>query len=294
VGYLRLSVTDPSSSVHAALSTEEIGRLLTALARNGITKVRFTGEPLLCEDLPELVSAAAHTPGLGTVALTTASPRFAERAEELLWAGLQRVNVNLDLPSSEARLGLEAARDLPFEMVKVNVVVRRGVNDDALPAFLALGRELEAEVRFIELLPQGLDLQAWRKEFMPVQEMRAQLGEMAPLPSRGHASARRYRLAGGGIVGFISPVSEPFCEGCRRLHVSAAGQLRPCLRAPLTLDLRPLLARPDFETRLGALLAHLGHVKQPPHREPRPRRRPRVARGTGLPQRQLRVLYWAG
>jgi cyclic pyranopterin phosphate synthase len=263
---------------------------LTALARNGITKVRFTGEPLLREDLPELVSAAAHTPGLGTVALTTGSPRFAERAEDLLWAGLQRVNVNLDHPTSEARLGLEAARTLPFENVKMNVVVRRGVNDDALSAFLSLAHELEAEVRFIELLPQGLDLSAWRAEFVPVEEMRTQLGEMELLPPRGHASARRYRLAGGEIVGLISPVSEPFCEGCRRLHVSAAGQLRPCLRAPLTLDLRPLLARLDFEARLNAVLAHLGHVKQPPHRGPRPRRRSRVARGTGLTQRQLRVL----
>lgn len=292
MGYLRLSVMDPGSA-RAPLSTEEVRKLLAAFARRGVSKVRFLGEPLLREDLLELVRAAAHTPGLGTVALTTASPRFAEHAEELLWAGLQRVNVNLDLPTSEGRFGLEAARDLPFEMVKVNVVVRRGANENALPAFLALGRELEAEVRFIELLPQGLDLQAWRKEFVSVQEMRAQLGEMAPLPSRGHASARRYRLAGGGIVGFISPISEPFCEGCRRLHVSATGQLRPCLRAPLALDLRPLLARPDFETRLGALLAHVGHVK-PPGPRAKPGRRPRVARGTGLPQRQLRVLHSAG
>jgi cyclic pyranopterin phosphate synthase len=288
VGYLRLSVTDPSNSARASLSTEETGRLLNAFARNGVSKVRFTGEPLLREDVLELVSAAARTPGLGTVALTTNLPRLADLAEELLWAGLQRVNVNLDYPDGEARQTLARLRALPFESVRANVVVRRGVNDDALPGFVALGRETGAEVRFVELLPPGLDLRAWRAEFVPMEEMRAQLGAVESLPSRGHASARRWRLAGGEVVGFISPVSEPFCEGCRRLHVSASGKLQPCLRAPLTVDLRPLLPRPDFATRLGALLTHLGHVKQPPPREPRPRRRPKYR--LHPVERRLRVL----
>jgi len=315
VGYLRLSVTDAgdlrrdwrapfSGQIEGSgsvLSAGEIERLIGAFARNGVAKVRFVGEPLQRPDVLEFVAAAARTPGLHTVALTTNGLRLADLAEELVWAGLQRVNLDLDtldrdkfwdLTGQDALLetlaGLEAALASGFAAVKVNVVVRRGVNDGELPAFCDLARETRAEVRFIELTSHGLSAEAWRTQFVAASEMRAMLGALEPLPRRGHATARRYLLPGGGIVGFISPVSEPFCDGCNRLHVNAAGKLRPCLHASFVADLRPLLPRPDLDTRLHALLAHLGRLKQPSAPLTQIRRRP--LRAPRLVERQLRVL----
>ena len=318
MGYLRLSVTDSeeakrqngrstprlfASRLFGSLSASEIERLIGAFARNGVAKVRFTGEPLLRDDLLEIVAAAARTPGVHTVALTTNGLRLADLAEELMWAGLQRVNLDLDtldrdkfwdLTGQDALLetltGLEAALASGFAAVKVNVVVRRGVNDGELPTFCDLGRETRAEVRFVELTSHDLSPEAWRVQYISAAEMRARLGALEPLPRRGHASARRYLLPGGGIAGFISPVSEPFCDGCNRLHVNAAGKLRPCVHAPFAADLRPLLSHPDLDTRLGAILAHMGHLKRPQTRPAIIPTRCRPLRTPRLVERQLRVL----
>ena len=311
MGYLRLSLTEHASPSDGILSAGEIARLLGAFARAGVTKVRFIGEPLRRDDLLEIVAAAARTLGLRTVALTTNGVGFADRAEDLLWVGLQRANFNLDsldrgtywdlagedvLP--EALAGLEAALALGLERVKVNMVVRRGINDQELPAFCDLARRTGAEVRFAELMPDGRDLRTWSAGYLPAGEMRARLGALEPLPSRGHSSARRYLLPGGGVIGFISPLSEPFCPPageCRRVHVTACGKLRPCARAPFAADLRPLLSLADLEVRVSTILAHLGQLKQPrarpapAGRTALPRRSP--TRGGGIPGRRLRVLH---
>lgn len=267
ITYLRVSVTDrcnfrcvycmPAGGIvqrdHAAIMRyEEIAAVVRLAAEHGVRKVRLTGgEPLVRADLPALVRMIAGIPGVEDISLTTNGFLLEKMAPALRDAGLTRVNVSLDTlnPETFARItrggsldtvlrGLEAAERQGFAPIKINVVVMRGVNDGELCSLARLSLERGWIVRFIELMPV-MNQQPWGESFphpseafisiRDVQEALKPLG-LAPVLSSHLGPAREYTLEGGkGRVGFISPLSDHFCEQCNRLRVTADGSFRPCL-----------------------------------------------------------------
>jgi cyclic pyranopterin phosphate synthase len=242
------------------LSFEEISRVVSALRPLGLKKVRLTGgEPLLRQDLPKLVEMLARVPGLD-LALTTNGSLLAKQARALRDAGLGRLTVSLDsispevfagmtdseLPVSEVLAGIEAAHAAGFGPLKINAVVRRGVNDHTL---VDLARHFKGSadiVRFIEFMDVGLT-NGWRMDQVVTgREIVQRIDTELPLEAVGAnyagevAKRHRYR-DGSGEIGVITSVTQPFCGDCTRLRLSADGQLYGCLFARVGLDLRPIL-----------------------------------------------------
>jgi cyclic pyranopterin phosphate synthase len=259
------------------LSFEEIARVSEALAAQGVTKIRLTGgEPLLRRGLERLVEMLVSLEGIEDVALTTNGLLLAGRARALAAAGLGRVTVSLDsldeavlrsmsdTPVAPSRIlaGIDAAAAAGLCPVKINMVVRRGVNEQCVPAMAEYFRGRREVLRFIEYMDVG-STNGWRmQEVVPAQEILATIASRWPLerlPQR-HAGevATRYRyLDGGGEIGLIHSVSEPFCGGCTRARLSADGRLFTCLFAREGHDLRALLrsGAPDdqIEQRLRGI-----------------------------------------
>jgi cyclic pyranopterin phosphate synthase len=276
---LRISVTDrcdlrciycmPESGVELVrpdelLTYEEIEAVARAAIEVGFRRFRITGgEPLVRRGLETLVEKLAQL-GPDDLALTTNGLHLAEAAAGLAAAGLRRVTVSLDTLRRERfetisrrtgfeRIfaGLEAARRAGLDPVKVNMVVIRGVNDDEIADFVRFAEREGLEVRFIELMPTtGLgpeckELGGWRPTlFVKGEEVRERIAEafgpLEPVPD-ADGVARVYRLAGGARVGFITPISEPFCRGCERLRLGPDGRLKLCLFDREGIDLRKAL-----------------------------------------------------
>ncbi len=276
---LRISVTDrcdlrciycmPESGVTLVpmsdmLSYEEIAAVARAAMAAGVRRLRLTGgEPLARRGVAALVRLLAAL-GPDDLALTTNGLRLAEHAEELKAAGLHRVTVSLDtlrpdrFEAITRRQGLErilagiaAARNVGLAPVKINTVVIRGINDDEVVDFVRFAERERLELRFIELMPtSGLtpeckELGAWRPAlFVKGAEVRERIAaEIGPLEriDGGDGVADMYLLSGRTRLGFITPVSEPFCRGCGRLRLGPDGRLRICLFDRGGLDLRRLL-----------------------------------------------------
>jgi cyclic pyranopterin phosphate synthase len=243
------------------LSFEEIAQIAAVLASQGVSKVRLTGgEPLLRRDLARLVEMLASLAGIEDIALTTNGLLLAAHAHALAAAGLTRVTVSLDAldeatlramsdtPVTPARIlaGIDAAAAAGLEPIKVNMVVRRGVNEHAVTAMAEHFRGRAEVLRFIEYMDVG-STNGWRmQEVVPAQEILETIAARWPLErlpqARAGDVATRYRyLDGGGEIGLIHSVSEPFCGGCTRLRLSAEGRLFTCLFARGGHDLRALL-----------------------------------------------------
>ncbi|MBI2841864.1 MAG: GTP 3',8-cyclase MoaA [Armatimonadetes bacterium] len=269
--------------VDSCLSLSEISLLVSAFARNGVTKVRLTGgEPLVRRDLVEIVRTVAGTPGIACVGLTTNGTKLQSIAHDLARAGLGLVNISLDSLNRETYqritgrdalhdvlAGIDSAMACGFQKVKINTVVMRGVNDSELSDIAHLARDRPVEVRFIELMPLGYSGEEWRALHVPAAEIREALGGLKTSSSEPGASARCYKMPGWkGRLGIISPMTEQFCEGCNRMRVTAAGRLKPCLRLPVEEDIRPLLREPDLVKRLGMLMDRLSCHKLPAYSAP--------------------------
>lgn len=279
VKVLRISVTDrcdlrcvycmpeagvPLVPMSDMLSYEEVAAIARAALAAGVRRFRLTGgEPLARRGVAELVRLLAAL-GPDDLALTTNGLRLAEAAAELKTAGLRRVTVSLDtlrpdrFEAITRRTGLErilaglaAARAAGLTPLKVNTVIIRGVNDDEVPAFVEFARAGGLELRFIELMPtSGLtpeckELGAWRPAlFVKGEEVRARVersfGPLERLPDDGGV-AEVWRLGDGTRLGFITPISEPFCRGCERLRLGPDGRLRLCLFDRGGIDLRKAL-----------------------------------------------------
>src|SRR5919205_676618 len=242
------------------LSFEEISRLVRVLAAMGVDEVRLTGgEPLVRRDLPRLVAMLATAPGVNDLALTTNGVLLDRFAGPLVEAGLRRLNVSLDSLShvrfaeitrrdalDRVLAGLEEAERYPeLRPIKVNCVAIRGFTEPEVPALAELARRKPYVVRFIEFMPLDAD-EAWRgDEVLSGAEIRALIEERWPLvevPAKPSSTARRYRFAdGAGEVGFVNPVSEPFCSSCDRIRITADGQLRTCLFSRREWDLKSVL-----------------------------------------------------
>jgi cyclic pyranopterin phosphate synthase len=256
------------------LSFEEIQRLVALMAALGVNEIRLTGgEPLVRRDLPELVRMLAQTPGVDDLSLTTNGVLLDRLAGPLVEAGLRRINVSLDSLNhtrfaeitrrdalDRVLSGLEAAQRYPqLRPIKINCVALRGFTEQEVPALAELARRKPYVVRFIEFMPLDAD-EIWRKEdVLTGAEIKAiaeaESGPLIELPAKPSSTARRFRFADGlGELGFINPVSEPFCSSCDRIRLTAEGQLRTCLFSRREWDLKTPLREGAAETELEALL----------------------------------------
>jgi cyclic pyranopterin phosphate synthase len=243
------------------LTFEEITRVVAAFTRCGVRKVRLTGgEPLLRRGLEGLVSALAGLEGVEDLALTTNGSLLASKAATLRAAGLHRLTVSLDSVDDAvfrsmsdttiglARVldGLAAATEAGFDNIKLNVVVRRGVNDDGILDLARFGREHGYTVRFIEYMDVGTT-NGWRMdEVVPAAEVIQRIDAELPLEPVEAAYvgevAKRWRYRDGtGEVGVVASVTQAFCSTCTRARLSAVGELYTCLFASAGTDLRALL-----------------------------------------------------
>jgi len=306
---LRVSVTDrcnfrcqycmpaeglPWLAREEILRFEEIERLVALFAALGVTDVRLTGgEPLVRRDFPALVARLARVEGIRDLSLTTNGFLLERDAEALLAAGIGRVNVSIDSLERDRFFQLTRRDALPQVLrgvdaivngsrpcpVKVNAVALRGVTEDEAVRFAEFARRTHVQVRFIEFMPLDAD-GAWTADrVIPGDELRAIIDAVHPLvelPRETSATARVFRFAdGGGEIGFVNPVSEPFCSDCNRVRLTAEGRLRTCLFSLGETDLRGPLRDGASDDELAVIvrdavwrkeLKH--HVGEPGFRQP--------------------------
>jgi cyclic pyranopterin phosphate synthase len=267
------------------LSFEEIERLVRLLAEMGVRELRLTGgEPLVRRDFPRLVAMLAAVPGLDDLSLTTNGYLLERDAAALVDAGITRVNVSVDslqrdrffqvtrrdsLP--QVLRGLEAIAAFPsVRPVKVNAVALRGFTEEEALPFAEFARNTSFQVRFIEFMPLDGD-SAWTPDqVLSGDELRAIIDAVHPLeeiPREPHATARVFRFADGrGEIGFINPVSEPFCADCNRIRLTADGKLRTCLFSIHETDLRAPLRSGASDDELEAIFRDAVWRKELKHR----------------------------
>ena len=267
---LRISVTprcnfhctycDPLGEGHpeprGVLSVRDVDHFVKASALLGLDAARFTGgEPLLRKELPEMMANAKATPGVKDIALTTNGTLFRRRHKELLEAGLNRINISLDAldPSvfRQATGGgdvgvvldaIDLALELNLHPVKINAVSIRGINDGEIVRMARLSLEQPLHVRFIEYMHlNNSELEVYRSAFLPGSETRAMIerefGPLEEVPTDPSSPARVYKVPGSpGSLGFINPISEPFCGACSRMRLTADRKVRPCLLTDRELD----------------------------------------------------------
>jgi cyclic pyranopterin phosphate synthase len=257
------------------LSYEEIVRIAHIAVSIGIEQIRLTGgEPLVRRDVPELVHQLHTIPGLRSLSLTTNGILLKQQAKALAEAGLTRINVSLDslLREKFAQLtrrdqldrvleGLAVLEQHPsIHPIKVNAVAIRGYTEDEVLDFARLARNKAYVMRWIEFMPLDAD-QIWRKEDILTgkeiqQIIEATYGPLVPITNGDPSeTARRYTFSDGiGEVGFINPVSEPFCAQCDRIRITADGQLRTCLFATEETDLRAVIRSDADDAELARVI----------------------------------------
>jgi GTP 3',8-cyclase len=277
IGDLRVSVTDrcnfrcqycmpaeglPWLERDEILTFEEIVRLVELLSAMGVHDIRLTGgEPLVRRDFPKLAAMLAQVEGVRDLSVTTNGFLLERDAEALVRAGIDRFNVSVDSLQRDRFFeltrrdalprvlrGLELLASFPeAHPIKINAVAIRDFTEDEVLPFAELARQSPYEIRFIEFMPLDAD-HAWTPDqVLTGEEIRAAIDAVYPLerePREPHATARAYRFADGrGKIGFINPVSEPFCGDCNRIRLTADGRLRTCLFSLNETDLRgPLRA----------------------------------------------------
>jgi len=297
---LRISVTDrcnircfycmPAENVtfrprNELLTFEEIERFVRVAATLGVNKVRLTGgEPLVRNELSTLVSRLAGVPGIEDLAMTTNGLLLAEQAANLKSAGLDRLNISLDTldekifqrisrrPGLDRVLeGIFAAEQAGFEKIRLNAIAIRGLTEHEIVPLAQFARKHHFELRFIEFMPLDAD-HAWKNEdVLSGESMRRILekaiGPLEPVQRNDPSQpAVDYQFADGkGRIGFINPVSEPFCGNCNRLRLTAEGQIQNCLFSTEEWDARALLRGNGTDKELCQLIRDCVNAKRPAH-----------------------------
>lgn len=297
---LRISVTDrcnircfycmPNENVRfkpraEILTFEEITRFVRMMVRLGVNKLRLTGgEPLVRAELPDLVAQLATLPGITDLALTTNGMLLAEQAQALKAAGLQRLNISLDGLQEETfrriarREGLDqvlagifAAKEAGFERIRLNAVSIRGITEAEIVPLGEFARQHGLEMRFIEFMPLDAENQWETQQVLSGAEVRRKLedafGPLVPI-QRNDASqpAVDFQFADGvGRIGFINPVTQPFCQACNRLRLTAEGKLRNCLFSTIEWDVRNLLRGGGSDEQIIELVRRSIAAKKPGH-----------------------------
>jgi len=256
------------------LTLEELHRVALAFIDRGVTKLRLTGgEPLVRRDMIELVRALGRKlgNGLNELTLTTNGTRLAEFADHLAAAGVRRINVSLDTldRAAFARLarrdclpqvleGIAAARAAGLK-VKINTVALKGINEAELPDLIAWAHGQGHDLTMIEVMPLG-EVEGDRFDhYLPLDAVRRDLESrwtLTPSDARSGGPARYVDIAEtGGRIGFITPLTGNFCEGCNRVRVTATGQLFMCLGGEGKVDLREALRSADPDAAIAAAFA---------------------------------------
>jgi len=274
INYLRVSITDrcnlrctycmPKEGLSTIghddiLRYEEILRIVAASVKVGIAKVRVTGgEPLVRRGVVAFIRSLGSVGGIDDISLTTNGILLEACAQPLFTAGIKRINISLDSLDAAKYAGITRGGDLQavlrgiaaahragYSPIKINTVTIKGFNDDEILDFARHTIDMPYQVRFIELMPLGEAGACNDGRYLSNELVRETIGnayELEPLNGSRNAvdgPARLYRIAGGrGAIGFISPVSEHFCDSCNRLRLTADGHLRACLLSDDEVDLK--------------------------------------------------------
>lgn len=267
------------------LSYDELARFVEVVSEMGVRTVRLTGgEPLVRRELHRLVRMLTDLPSIDDVALTTNGLLLEAQAEELYEAGLHRLNVSLDALSPEgferiARrkgldqvlAGLRKAREVGFERIKLNAVALRGETEAEVVPLAEFARENGFELRFIEYMPLDADRRWDDSQVLSGAEimtlLSARFGPLDPVaPPHPSQPARDFAYRDGhGKIGFINPVSDPFCSACNRLRITAEGKLRNCLFSTEEWDVRALFRNGASNADVAALVRDCLFHKKPGH-----------------------------
>ena len=267
------------------LTYEEIERLVRVVAQMGVNKLRLTGgEPLVRAELARLIEMLASVPGIRDIALTTNGILLAEQAQALKDAGLGRLNISLDGLSEETfrkisrREGLDrvldsifAAKRAGFDKIRLNAVAIRGITEVEVVPLGRFARQHRMEMRFIEFMPLDAENNWQTEQVLSGKEIReileAEFGPLIPLarddPSQ---TAVDYQFADGiGRMGFINPVTQPFCGNCNRLRITAEGKIRNCLFSTKEWDVRELLRGGGTDDQIAQTVRQAVHAKKSGH-----------------------------
>jgi GTP 3',8-cyclase len=312
IGDLRLSVIDrcnfrcqycmpaeglPWLDRDEILTFEEIQRLVGLFAEMGVGDLRLTGgEPLVRREFPKLVSMLRGIEHLNEISVTTNGYLLERDAEALVRAGIDRFNVSVDSLAQDAFFKITRRDALPQVMrglqavaafpevgpIKVNAIAMRDFTEGEVLRFCELARTSEFQIRFIEFMPLDAD-HNWKPEAVltgrEIREIIEAKYEIEEVPREPHATARVYRFADGdGEIGFINPVSEPFCADCNRIRVTSDGKLRTCLFSIDETDLRDPMRSGASDDELEKIIRDAVWRKELKHRvnEPGFRQPPRT------------------
>jgi cyclic pyranopterin phosphate synthase len=297
VEYVRLSVTDRCdlrcfyclpgdyrnfSEPEEWLTFAEIERVIAAFVSLGVRRVRITGgEPLVRKNLPDLAASLAAIPGLTDLSLSTNAVALARHAAALHQAGVGRINVSLDSLRAErfreitrGRLdkvmdGLMAAKQAGFGPIKINMVVMKDVNDDEIEDMVEFCIEHDFTLRLIETMPVGDTGRNASNHYLDLQTVRQRLAERFPLipgVMPGGGPARYMQIAGTKLnIGFITPISQHFCETCNRVRLAVDGTLYLCLGQEHRFEFRPLLRAGISDAELVEAVRHAITLKPERH-----------------------------
>ncbi|MEM9659713.1 MAG: GTP 3',8-cyclase MoaA, partial [Planctomycetota bacterium] len=267
------------------LTYEEIEEFVRAVTPLGISKLRITGgEPLVRAELPKLIRRLTRIEEVAEVALTSNGILLTEQAEELRRAGLHRLNVSLDALSEAAfrqiarrpgvdrvLSGIAAAQSVGFQSIRLNAVALRGISESEISPLVRFAREHDLELRFIEFMPLDAE-RNWRDAGVltgaDVRKLvERDFGPLQPVERRDASQpAIDYEfLRGGGRIGFINSLSEPFCGDCNRLRITAEGQVRNCLFSTTEWDARRLLRNSAGEDAIRKLVRRCVAAKAEAH-----------------------------
>ena len=297
---LRVSVTDrcnfrctycmPADNVEFMdrsnlLTFEEIHRVVTVASSLGINRIRLTGgEPLMRKNLPTLIKMINEVEGINDVALTTNAFFLNDQAQSLYDAGLKRLNVSLDALDPEkfrdvnrrdclqAVLdGLDTARKVGFKSIKINAVAVRNFSESEIMSLIEYGRSDGFEVRFIEFMPLDSD-KVWERDKVlfghEIVELIKEKYELVPVDnSLEIGPASEYTFADGkGKIGIITAVSNPFCDHCNRIRMTADGKLRTCLFSTDETNLKEMIRSGDSNEKIAETIRQAVLVKEPGHK----------------------------
>ena len=297
---LRISVTDrcnfrctycmPADNVEFMdrsnlLSFEEIQRVAQIVSRMGINRLRLTGgEPLMRKNLPVLIKMLNEVDGIDDIAMTTNAYFLKDQAQSLKDAGLKRLNVSLDALDPEKFRdvnrrdclqsvldGLDTARKVGFKSIKINAVAVRNFSETEIMGLIEMGRSEGFEIRFIEFMPLDSD-KVWERDKVlfghEIIELIKENYELVPIDnSLEIGPASEYNFADGqGKVGIITAVSNPFCDHCNRIRMTADGKLRTCLFSTNETDLKKLIRTGSTDENIIDALNQAVLIKEPGHK----------------------------
>ena len=297
IEYVRLSVTDQCDlrcfycmpkgftdyqEPQDWLTFDEIERVMRAFSELGTKRVRITGgEPLIRKNLPELIGKLNRLPGIEDLSLSTNATRLAKQADALKAAGISRINVSLDTLQEDkfkqitcGKLGkvidgLMKAKKAGLAPIKINMVAMKGINDDEIEDMVEFCIENDFTLRFIETMPMGNTGQKASEQYLDLQEVKQRLARRYELISStmpGGGPARYVKIAGTHLrIGFITPISQHFCETCNRVRLSVDGTLYMCLGQDHSLALRPHLRAGISDEELKDLIRHAITLKPERH-----------------------------